>query len=755
MKRGIFTIAIIFAAAIELHAQNWLATGNAGTTSANFIGTTDAQAFRFKTNNQISGIIDFSSSSANTSLGFQSLRLNIGNNNSAFGYRSMWSNTTGRVNTSMGAYSLYNNTIGYSNTAIGIAAIFKNSLLNNLVAVGDSALYNNTTGTGQNTAIGSKSLYANTSGYANTAIGYQSMYSTTIGQNNTASGTLSLNKNVFGSNNTANGFKALLNNGASYNTAIGYYAMLYNSTGQYNTATGSNSLQSNTSGYSNTANGDYALNSNSTGNDNTAMGAGSLGRNTTGGYNTALGKSAAASNTTGAYNMAAGYYALYNNTTGLSNVAIGKYAMYRNTTIGYTVAIGDSALHSNGFGATSALHSINNTAIGSKSQAKNTTGYRNTSVGFESLISNTTGGYNIGIGHRSLSANTTQFYNTAIGANAMEVNTGGSNNTAVGGVSLYINSGDLNTAIGFVSMYSNSGSNNTAVGSYALYSSSSCSAITAIGADAGVTVTGISNSTALGRAATVDASNKIRLGNASVTSIGGQVGWTNFSDIRVKKNIKENVPGLRFINLLKPITYNFDLAKEYALLGKTDSSSYVEKMDIEKINFTGFAAQDVDAAAKKIGYDFSGVDKSGKIMGLRYSEFVVPLVKAVQELSAENEALKSRLDKIEAMLLSTQQNTSSTSNQNVILSSAYSLEQNIPNPFKGATTINCVLPVNSGNAYINFYNLNGTLLKSIKVTGQGKNTISLSANELATGTYKYVLMVDGKIIDSKQMILQK
>jgi hypothetical protein len=49
--------------------------------------------------------------------------------------------------------------------------------------------------------------------------------------------------------------------------------------------------------------------------------------------------------------------------------------------------------------------------------------------------------------------------------------------------------------------------------------------------------------------------------------------------------------------------------------------------DIEKITFTGFLAQDVETAAKKINYDFSGLDKSGEILGLRYAEFVVPLVK--------------------------------------------------------------------------------------------------------------------------------
>ena len=133
------------------------------------------------------------------------------------------------------------------------------------------------------------------------------------------------------------------------------------------------------------------------------------------------------------------------------------------------------------------------------------------------------------------------------------------------------------------------------------------------------------------------------------------MGWTNFSDTRIKKNIKENVPGLAFIKLLRPVTYSFSTEKENGLLGiKNDYNEPIENSDIEKINFTGFLAQDVDKAAQKIDYDFSGIDKSGSIMGLRYSEFVVPLVKAVQELDKnqqnsfaalqkENTELKERL----------------------------------------------------------------------------------------------------------------
>ena len=100
------------------------------------------------------------------------------------------------------------------------------------------------------------------------------------------------------------------------------------------------------------------------------------------------------------------------------------------------------------------------------------------------------------------------------------------------------------------------------------------------------------------------------------------------------------MPGLAFINLLKPVTYHFDLNKQEAITGRTDSAEWKEKYDIQKIQFTGFLAQEVEEAAKKINYDFSGVDapKNDKdVYGLRYGDFVVPLVKAVQELSVQNE----------------------------------------------------------------------------------------------------------------------
>lgn len=75
---------------------------------------------------------------------------------------------------------------------------------------------------------------------------------------------------------------------------------------------------------------------------------------------------------------------------------------------------------------------------------------------------------------------------------------------------------------------------------------------------------------------------------------------------------------------------------------------------------TGFLAQEVEQAAKEVGFDFHGVVKPYNGQGLyalRYAEFVVPLVKAVQEQqviidnqSDEIKALREEIEKIKLLL---------------------------------------------------------------------------------------------------------
>jgi len=497
--------------------------------------------------------------------------------------------------------------------------------------------------TGTNSYYGLESGISNTIGVANTGTGFQTLYNNTTGNHNTANGKESLYENTSGQRNTAIGSAALTKNETGNdNTAIGFLALHYNTTGDENTATGRGALYSNTTGDFNTANGKSALYYNTTGYNNTAIGYKALLTNTSGNTNTAI-----------------GLEALYLNTTGFSNTAIGTRTLYRNSDRSNNVAIGDSALFNNSIGAWLEYHSVRNTAIGSKSMFSNTEGYSNTANGYLALYANTTGFSNMASGAWALKSNTTGVYNTASGALALELNINGSRNNAVGCQSMKNNtSGNGNTAIGDGALNHNiTGDYNTAVGYWS-----------------GPNSTDIVNSTAIGRGATTLANNTIKVGNSSVNSIGGYAGWSNFSDKRFKKEIQQDIVGLHFIMALEPVTYQLDMDKLEQSIGNNrnpSDSSYKEteeerefnlqsKIEKGSIRQSGFLAQDVEEAAASVGYDFSGVDKpknENDFYGLRYAEFVVPLVKGMQEqqelieeLTNENKQIKDELAQIKLLL---------------------------------------------------------------------------------------------------------
>ena len=149
--------------------------------------------------------------------------------------------------------------------------------------------------------------------------------------------------------------------------------------------------------------------------------------------------------------------------------------------------------------------------------------------------------------------------------------------------------------------------------------------------------------------------------------------------------------------------------------------------------------------------------------GLDYAEFVVPLVKAVQELSKINDAketdiknlkdevatLRSDLQNIKAMLVAGQ---STGINQLSASVSSVSLSQNVPNPFTNTTMINYTLPKTYSSANIIITNKTGRTIKAINISGSGKGSITVDASLLTNGAYSYALYVDGKLVDSKQMM---
>jgi hypothetical protein len=125
----------------------------------------------------------------------------------------------------------------------------------------------------------------------------------------------------------------------------------------------------------------------------------------------------------------------------------------------------------------------------------------------------TVNGIRVGLGGGAISGN------TAIGQGALNLNTTGVGNTAVGSNSMSVTTGSYNTSLGAASLSRNTGGFNTAVGVRALENNTSGTYNTALGLESDVSVNNLTNATAIGYRATVNASNRIQLGNTSVNNV--------------------------------------------------------------------------------------------------------------------------------------------------------------------------------------------------------------------------------------------
>lgn len=133
-------------------STQWQLTGNSGIVDGtNYLGTLNNAPLSFKVNNFPSGRID--NTNANTFFGYRSGGLVSSSNNTAIGYGSMLSNSSGGGNTSIGTQSMFNSTFGNNNTSVGY-----------------SALSNNTTGS-SNTVLGYNTGLGLSTGSYNTIIG--------------------------------------------------------------------------------------------------------------------------------------------------------------------------------------------------------------------------------------------------------------------------------------------------------------------------------------------------------------------------------------------------------------------------------------------------------------------------------------------------------------------------------------------------------------------------------------------------------
>jgi uncharacterized coiled-coil protein SlyX len=272
------------------------------------------------------------------------------------------------------------------------------------------------------------------------------------------------------------------------------------------------------------------------------------------------------------------------------------------------------------------------------------------------------------------------------------------------------------------------------------------------------------------------------------------------SDERFKKDIKEVKGALDIIKELQPKTYNFRQDGEFAKLNFDDKLQY------------GFIAQELEEVLPNAVHDvdvvftdperqaaLSNPENKGKGLenntytkeykGVNYTALIPVLTQGIKELSATVEekeeviekmetkmdAITKQMDEMAAMLenmndkfsqmeedmssccLNDTDAKTGSINTNLELngSDVPSLEQNNPNPFYEQTVIKYYISSAAKNARMTIVDMKGSPIKSVNLAGTGLGTVTINANELPVGTYVYTLFVDGKQVESKQMILVK
>ena len=402
----------------------------------------------------------------NTAVGYYSMRTNTtGTGNAALGNYSLQLNTEGKNNTASGKASLQYNTTGDNNTAMGSGSLNSSTEASNSAALGYNALKSVTTGNA-NTSVGATAGDAIVTGIQNTVMGYNSGGAVTSGGYNVLIGANAGSQNsgttkkaiIGGSNNTLVGTGTAVDlPGATNRTVIGKGAIgkvnnsvtLGNSsvtdvyaaddgdavihakgitysdgTSQTTAVTQLNHLSDVLTGENSVYLGGNPSSSLTEGFNNVSVGSGALGVVTSGRSNSAVGAFAMSSNTTGLGNVAVGQYSLTSNISGDQNVAVGMDALYNNVDGCCNTALGRYALRESSKNY--------NTSVGYQSMRKTTEGGNNSALGVNALFSQTEGDDNVAIGNKAMYSNTTGSYNVAIGSEASISSTSGTNQTVIG-----------------------------------------------------------------------------------------------------------------------------------------------------------------------------------------------------------------------------------------------------------------------------------------------------------------------------------
>ena len=226
--------------------------------------------------------------------------------------------------------------------------------------------------------------------------------------------------------------------------------------------------------------------------------------------------------------------------------------------------------------------------------------------------------------------------------------------------------------------------------------------------------------------------------------------FINPSDLRQKENIRTINNALDIVLKLEGVKYDIKSGVLFndSLLMDEETKLKIESQRKDKI---GFIAQDVH----KILPEVVSYDETTDIYGIDYSKVVPVLVNAIKEQQKLLDSFAIEITNLKSENASTLKSLEMSSNSTDKQSMTPILFQNIPNPFNQNTEIKFFIPEECSKSVLSIYNLQGSLLKSIIITQHGNGAEIIHGSELQPGIYIYNLIVDGREIAERRMILTK
>jgi hypothetical protein len=243
------------------------------------------------------------------------------------------------------------------------------------------------------------------------------------------------------------------------------------------------------------------------------------------------------------------------------------------------------------------------------------------------------------------------------------------------------------------------------------------------------------------------------------------------SDQKLKQNIHDFTSAMNIINQLKPKQYQFRQDGNYKLMNLPEGIHYgLIAQDVEKVlpNLVKDSKFETRMAQLPVN-DEDTKSETIEFKALNYTELIPVIIKGMQEQQTtiqeqqaviekqqqeinELKQLQNQVDELRQLV--TKFSSSSSAQSSLPNTSSAHLKQNAPNPFSRNTIIQCYVPSGT-QAQLIIYNAVGKQLKSFAINNSGMNEVTINAGTLLSGQYIYSLLIDGKKVDSKHMIIIK